>query len=174
MDEIRNTVIEDIGISYARFGNSQLLGRVVGLLLCEDEALSIDEICEILHVTKTPVNQICKRLEDLKLIKRVWIKGERKHHFRISSNVFLAAANNVIHLYEENLATIEKDLDSLIEQYQNSKGDEKKHLKAVCQRFVNMHEFHLKLIQAYNNFIEEWKEDSEKMPTVEEYIKQRD
>lgn len=172
MDDIRHNIMEDIGQSYAKFGHSQLLGRVVGLLLCEDEPLTVDQMCEILEVTKTPVNQICKRLEELKLIKRVWVKGERKHYYQIVLDVFLQAANNQMTLYEENLKMIENNLNLLLDKYSNSKNKSKEHLNIVCQRFINMHEFHDKLIESYNNFIATWEEGRKHLPKVEEYLQE--
>jgi DNA-binding transcriptional regulator GbsR (MarR family) len=162
--------MEDIGQSYAKFGHSQLLGRVVGLLLCEDEPLSIDQICESLEVTKTPVNQICKRLEELKLIKRVWVKGDRKHHYQIVPDVFLQAANNQMTLYEENLKMIAKHLHLLLDRYSTSKNENKEHLRIICKRFINMHEFHEQLIKSYNEFIAMWEEERKHLPQIDEYI----
>lgn len=169
MEQTKYTLIEDFGTGYKRFGHSELMGRVVGLLLCEVEPLNIDDICEALHVTKTPVTQICRRLEELNLIRRVWVRGERKHHFQISLEVFLQAGVNLTRLYEENLLIAERHLRAMLDRYSAASGEERERLQVVCQRLIHMREFHRRLIDAYNRFIDDWRAARTHLPSVEEY-----
>ncbi|MFQ6113187.1 MAG: GbsR/MarR family transcriptional regulator [bacterium] len=171
MYEIQHALIEDFGSAYVKFGYSELMGRVVGLLICQDEPLTIDHICEVLDVTKSPINQICRRLEELNLIRRVRVKGERKYHYQIAQNVFLQAGINVSRLYEDNIQLAENHLHALLKQYSvASTEEEKKKLRIVCERLIRMREFHLRLIESYNRFINEWKIAKSDLPSVEEYV----
>ena len=86
MNNNQYSLIEAFGNGYKKFGHSNLMGRVVGLMLSNNGALTIDEICEALDVTKTPITQICGRLVDLEIIRRVWVKGQRKQHFEIADD----------------------------------------------------------------------------------------
>ncbi|NIR50160.1 hypothetical protein GWO43_16785 [candidate division KSB1 bacterium] len=170
MKEIQRGIIEDFGRGYVKFGHSELMGRVVGLLICQTEPISIDGICERLNVTKTPINQICRRLEELNLIHRVRIKGERKYHYQISPNVFLQAGVNLSRLFEENLHIAEQHLHALLEKYSAAEGDEKDKLRTVCERLIIMREFNARQIKAYKTFLNEWRNARNNLPTVEEYL----
>ncbi|MFQ5605438.1 MAG: GbsR/MarR family transcriptional regulator [bacterium] len=170
MKEIQREIIEDFGSGYVKFGHSELMGRVVGLLICETEPVSVEEICEVLNVTKTPINQICRRLEELNLIRRVRVKGERKHHFQISSDVFLQASINLSRLYEQNLQVAENHLQPMLKKYQAASMEEKARLKTICERLISMREFNMKLINSYKHFINEWKLAKSELPSVEEYV----
>ncbi|RMF63433.1 MAG: MarR family transcriptional regulator, partial [Calditrichaeota bacterium] len=132
MDEIQHGIIEDFGLGYVKFGHSELMGRVVGLLLCSTQPVSIDDICRELDVTKTPINQICRRLEDLNLIRRIRMSGERKYFYQISTDVFLQASINYSRLIEDNLQVAENHLEPLLKQYKAATGEEKQRLHVIC------------------------------------------
>jgi DNA-binding transcriptional regulator GbsR (MarR family) len=168
MDDLRNKIIDDIGSGYAKFGHSQLLGRVVGLLICEPEPITIDQMCKILHITKSPVNQICRRLEDLKLIRKVWVKGKRKYHYEIVPDVYLQAVVNQMSQYEDNLEMINENLKLLLKQYICENENEK--LKIACQRLIAMREMHLRFTKLLFDFTEEWMKSEESFPSVEDYF----
>ncbi len=169
MQEVQRGIVEDFGMGYVKFGHSELLGRVVGLLLCQTEPVSIEEICDELDVTKTPITQICRRLEELKLVRRVRVKGERRHYFQIVPDIFLQASINISRLYEDNLQVAENHLQPLLEQFERAEGDEKETLRTVCERLIMMREYNLRLIQSHQRFINEWKAAKAELPSVEEY-----
>lgn len=169
METIQAQLIEDFGIGYVKFGHSELMGRVVGLLLCTSGPISIDDICTALDVTKTPINQICRRLEELNLIRRIRKSGERKYFYQISDDVFLQAGINLSRLYEDNLRIAESHLHTLLEKYKHSQGEEKQKYALVCQRLIRMREFHLRLLQSYQKFINEWRAIKNELPSLEEY-----
>jgi DNA-binding transcriptional regulator GbsR (MarR family) len=170
MDDLRYKIIDDIGNGYAKFGHSQLLGRVVGLLICETEPITVDKMCKILQITKSPVNQICRRLEDLKLIRKVWIKGKRKYHYEIVPDVYLQAVINQMSLYEDDLHMINENLKLLLKQYMADNENEK--LKIVCQRLIGMREMHLRFTKLLFDFTEEWMKSEENFQSIEEYIEE--
>lgn len=171
MDETRHALIEDFGNGYVKFGHSELMGRVVGLLLFSDEPLTADEMSERLETSKSPVNQIARRLEELNLIRRVWVKGDRKHYYRIADDVFLQAGVNLSRLFEENLQIAEKHLRGLVKKYTAANKDEKNKLRPHLERLFLMREFHQREVESYRRFIEEWKSAKKTLPPVEEFIK---
>jgi DNA-binding transcriptional regulator GbsR (MarR family) len=171
MEELRHALIEDFGNGYVKFGHSELMGRIIGLLLCADEPMTADEMSEQLEVSKSPVNQIARRLEELSLIRRVWVKGDRKHYYQIAEDVFLQAGTNLSYLFEENLLIAERHLRELAKKYAVAPKEEKIKLRNLGERLVMMREFHLREIDSYHRFIEEWKIAKKDLPAVEEYIK---
>ncbi|MGA7837765.1 MAG: hypothetical protein WB996_07345 [Ignavibacteriaceae bacterium] len=170
MDDLRNKIIDDIGGGYAKFGHSQLLGRVVGLLICETEPMTVDQMCEVLDITKSPVNQICRRLEDIKLIRKVWVKGQRKYHYEIVPDVYLQAVVNQMSLYEDNLQMIDDNLKLLLKQYVSESEAEKEKLKIICERLIRMRELHVRFTKLLFDFTEDWMKSEENTFSVDEYI----
>ncbi|RMD91656.1 MAG: hypothetical protein D6813_07265 [Calditrichaeota bacterium] len=170
MEKIQQAIVDDFGRGYAKFGHSELLGRVVGLLICSAEPLTEEQISEALHVSKSPINQITSRLEELNLAKRVRIKGDRKFYYQISPDVFLQAGINLSRLLEDNLRIAESHLEPLLRKYAEASTEEKVRLKPVCERMIAMREFHLREISAYKKLLEEWQSARQTLPSVEEYL----
>ncbi len=173
MDEIRTAIITDFGNGYASFGNSELMGRVVGLLLCATEPMTVDQIAAELQVSKSPVNQICNRLEEVKLIRRAWVKGERKYHYEIVDNVFLQASLNLSRLTEGNVQIAERNLQLLAAKYKTAKAAERPALMVMAQRLLEMREFHRKLLESYQRFIEEWRNLRTQLPSAGKFLQER-
>jgi len=171
MQEIRHAIIEDFGNGYASFGNSELMGRIVGLFICASSPLTVDQIVEFLNVSKSPVNQICNRLDELKLIRKVWVKGERKYHYQAVDEIFLQASLNLSRLIEGNLRIAEKNLQSAAEKFQNAADAEKQELRIICKRLIEMREFNRRLIDSYQRFIEDWRSMRNNLPSVDEILK---
>ncbi|MDQ7064342.1 MAG: winged helix-turn-helix transcriptional regulator [candidate division KSB1 bacterium] len=172
MDRLVDAIVEDFGNGYASFGHSELMGRVVGLLLCAHRPMTLEDISHELHVSKSPVNQICKRLEELQLIRKAWVKGERKFHYQIVDNVFLQASINLSRLNEGNLQIAERHLATVARRLQEAEGEEKERLRLICKRFIEMREFYHHLLRSYRNFIEEWQVARNQLPDVDTYLKQ--
>ncbi|MFQ5651699.1 MAG: GbsR/MarR family transcriptional regulator [bacterium] len=169
MDQLQNAIVEDFGSGYVKFGHSELLGRVVGLLLCTDTPLTEEQISQELHVSKSPINQITRRLEQLNLVRRVRLQGDRKFYYQVSSDLFLQAGINLSRLYEDNLRIAETHLQVVLEKYRTAEAEERAKLGIIAERLIKMREFHLRQVQSYERFIGEWRTAKMNLPTVEEY-----
>ncbi len=170
MTELQRAIVEDFGRGYAKFGHSELLGRVVGLLLCATEPLTEAQIGRELQVSKSPINQITSRLEELNLVRRVRRPGDRKFYYEISRDVFLQAGKNLSRLFEDNLHVAEAHLGVLLKKYAEARGEERLRLRRICERFIAMREFHVREILAYRRFLAEWSAAKAELPGVDDYL----
>lgn len=170
IDEVRDSLIRGFGRQYVRFGHSELMGRTVGQLLCAEAPLTVDDISERLGVSKSPINEIARRLEELNLVRRIRIPGDRKYYYEISPTVFLQAATNLYRLYEENLRLADGALRAALSHLDGADGEEDA-ARLLCQRLIDMREFHQHLVDAYRRFIDEWREAEAELPPVEEYTR---
>ena len=66
------------------WGLSRLAGRIFGILFFNDDPLSLDEIPQNLKVNKSNVS--VRQLQRWKMVKKVWIKGERKNYYQAETN----------------------------------------------------------------------------------------
>jgi DNA-binding transcriptional regulator GbsR (MarR family) len=170
MNDNRQALTEDFGLGYVRFGHSELMGRVVGLLLGTVEPLTEEQIAEELAVSKSPINQITRRLEELGLARRVRLKGDRKYYYQIAEHVFLQAGVNQYRLYEQTLQVANVHLERALRAYAEAEDDRKAELRTVCERLIRMREFHIRMIEAYRRFVDDWRAAEGGLPSVEEYL----
>lgn len=100
--QIKQEFIQDFGDRYQNFGLSKLMGRIVGLLIFEEGPLSLDEIAEQLQVSKGPVSQITRRLNENGLLRKVWVPGSRRDYYAAEEEIFLRAFSNHALLLDQN------------------------------------------------------------------------
>lgn len=169
MESFKQALVDDFGLGYVKFGHSELMGRMVGLLLCSTEPLDAERIADELHVSKSPVNAIARRLEELNLIRRVRFKGDRKYYYEVSPHVFLQAGANLNRLEEQNLNIANNHLRVALERFEAAEGEKRETWRVICNRLIQMREFHLRMIDTFREFMEEWQAEREELPPVEEY-----
>lgn len=154
-EKIKREIIQSFGHAYQAFGLSNLMGRVVALLLFADKPLSLDEITTHLGMSKGPISQITRRLKDHNLIKNVWVPGSRRDYYEIHPEVFENAFINNMQLNQDNFA-LAKDLKSQVT------AAEDESLKSLDRRLTEMSRFYELMMEHYHAFLSAWwKEKSE-------------
>lgn len=148
-DLIKKDFIQDFGEAYHMFGLPSLMGRIVGLLLHEDDPISLDKISKDLNVSKGPVSQIIKRLRDHNQVKRVWVPGDRKDYYKADPNIFQNSFKSHMNMMHNNLIIAQK-YKTLIEnkQYAGSHAF-KAHINQMDIFFQNV-------MKHYNKLINDW------------------
>lgn len=155
-EKIKREIIQNFGHAYRAFGLSKLMGHVVALLISSSDPVSLDEICKDLGRSKGPVSQIMKRLRDRNLIRRVWHENSRKDYYEIQPAIFENAFRNNYELIKSN-TRLAKELKTLVTKEKN------KNLDTLKTRLTEMQKFYTLMEKHYNNFLDEWEEEREKI-----------
>ena len=87
VQEAEHRFVDDIGQLYARFGLSVTFGRVYGFLLLHDGPLSLDELAEQLHVSKSAVSAATRDLERAGVARRTSALGSRRVLYEASDDM---------------------------------------------------------------------------------------
>lgn len=144
----RKQLIEDFGHAYSAFGQPRVRGRIVGLLLSDEESLSLDDIVRLLQVSKGPVSVETRNLEEFGMIRTVKKPGDRKIYFEATEHPFSLAARR-------NLWLIRRS-----QQIASSYLESKNNLTPVVKdRFFRMEKFHSELYDIFSEFIEKWQKN---------------
>lgn len=170
MQELRQALVTDFGQQYVRFGHSELMGRVVGLLMTTSVPMTEEEIAAELQVSKSPINQITSRLEQLSLVRRIRYKGDRRYYYELSADVFFQAGINLDRLLEDNLHIAEAHLHRALLRLKTAEGEERAAIRVICERLIRMREYHRRVAESYRRAVEEWREASRTLPPVEAYL----
>ena len=151
-DELKHEFVNRFGDAYKDFGLPILMGRIVGLLLYCDEALSLDTMTAELHVSKGPVSQILRRLRDHNLVKRVWVGGDRKDYYQVVDHVFLQAFINQAELLRRNL-TLAREFERKLRDNTDPE------MKKFKSRMNEMVQFNTQMQAYLTSFIDTWREE---------------
>jgi DNA-binding transcriptional regulator GbsR (MarR family) len=118
--------VERAGVLWENDGLPRIAGRIYGLMLVSEDALSLDEIAESLGVSKASVSTDTRLLERMGFIERVSKPGDRKDYYQHTEGSFeRAIAERIKRMHE---------LASLIES-----GRELATSRAIRERLADHH-----------------------------------
>ena len=154
--QIKQEFIQDFGDRYQNFGLSKLMGRIVGLLIFEEGPLSLDEIAEKLQVSKGPVSQITRRLNENGLLRKVWVPGSRRDHYAAEEEIFLRAFASHAHLLGQN--------QTLADKYRTEELSENAETTDhFLWRVEEMHRFYELMGEHLQRFMDDWRVERRRM-----------
>lgn len=86
MSTAAQTFIEQMGLNAERYGMPRIAGRLLGFLLLDGGTHSLDDLAERLQVSKASVSTNARVLENLQLIERRAVPGDRRDFYQIGEN----------------------------------------------------------------------------------------
>ncbi len=84
--------IEEFGLFFEQFGLARTAGRMLGwLLVCDPPHQTMDELAEVLQVSKSSISTASRLLIQTGLVSKVSFPGERKDFYRVSEDAWIQA-----------------------------------------------------------------------------------
>jgi DNA-binding transcriptional regulator GbsR (MarR family) len=80
--------IERMGLALESDGMPRIAGRIFGLLLVSEDALSLDEIAADLGVSKASVSTNARLLEQRGVLERMGRPADRRDYYRVPPDLF--------------------------------------------------------------------------------------
>lgn len=154
--ELTKDIISDFADAYNSFGLNPLMGRIVALLIISPNPLSLDEITETLEMSKGPISQICRRLQDRHLIEKVWVPGDRKDYYKAATDIFGQAYKNQMSKMKRNINIAQKYIEK-------TEADNSGHTSFIHTKMKEMKAFYEMMDQYNLTFIGAWKEKLSKL-----------
>ena len=94
-DEQLLLYVEDFGLYFEQFGLARTAGRMLGwLLVCDPPHQTMDELVEVLQVSKSSISTTSRLLIYIGLVSKVSFPGERKDFYRISEDAWVQGWEN--------------------------------------------------------------------------------
>jgi len=128
------------------WGLSRLAGQIFGVLFFNEGPLSLDEISEHLKASKSNVSVSVRQLQKWKMVKKVWIKGERKNYYQAETDFHKIMSDLMtIFLQEEMGITtlgINESRRILEENFLSLSDEDKKKAQISIERLKKIEEFY--------------------------------
>ncbi|MEZ4666683.1 MAG: helix-turn-helix domain-containing protein [Anaerolineae bacterium] len=123
---VQENMLDGLGQLASYFGFSKVMGQLYGALMLSAEPLSLDDLVELLDISKASVSMNLRTLEHLGMVREVWVKGRGdRRKFYEAENDFWQIISNVIagremrdvdralHVMESNAERLSKALSSM-------------------------------------------------------------
>lgn len=120
--------IESVGNFGASLGISKVVAQLYALLYIWPEPLSLDDMCELLKISKGNASMNIRYLEQWNAVKKTWQKGSRKDYYEVNPDIEKIVFNRLkeglerrINDFMQNIEKIEENLQAI---EKNSKNNE--------------------------------------------------
>lgn len=88
MDPRTSRFTDRLAVLFEGDGLPPIAGRIFGLLLLSDEALSLDQLAGSLGVSKASVSTNARLLAELRVVEQVHRQGSRRDYYRMAPDLF--------------------------------------------------------------------------------------
>lgn len=153
---IQNRFITSMGQYVESYGGSEIMGRIIGLLLFAPEPVSLTEIAKSLQISKAAASINMKYLRQMKAVEKVTLPGDRGDYYRMDEDygygVFSSSFRKKIQDGLELIGDALLDLDGL--------GERKSIATAAIarERLQEMRELYQGLGKLYDELRNDWDE----------------
>jgi DNA-binding transcriptional regulator GbsR (MarR family) len=73
---VQDSMLDGLGQLSDYFGFSKVFGQLYGALLLSAEPLSLDDLVELLDISKASVSMNLRTLEHMGMVRQVWVRGK--------------------------------------------------------------------------------------------------
>ncbi len=137
IDEVRVRLVETGGRASQDFGLGRIVGQTLVYLYLQPTACSLEQIEEELGLSKASISVAARQLEQLGLVQRIWVKGERKKYYRSAENIGQALQQGLLSLVRQKVTDFGGELQAsiaLLEQIDEGNTKEVEFLRLRVSR----------------------------------------
>ncbi len=131
LQAVQQSMLDGLGQLASYFGFSKVMGQLYGALMLSAEPLSLDDLVELLDISKASVSMNLRTLEHLGMVRQVWVKGRgdrRKFYeaetdfWQIISNILagreMRDVSRALNVMDENAARLSNSMSKMSEEDQ--------------------------------------------------------
>ncbi len=144
-------LIQEFGNLYETYGLKRLEGLIVGLLLTQDEPVSLDDMVHLLDHSKGPISVAVRRLDDIGLIKKVNGPVNRRNYYKAHPDLFY---NN----FKFNMATVRKNREIAERFLERIEEEGAEGREETVENLKHMRLFYRHMEGFYQDFSKKWKQ----------------
>lgn len=97
IETVQQSMLDGLGQLASYFGFSKVMGQLYGALMLSVEPRSLDDLVELLDISKASVSMNLRTLEHLGMVRQVWVKGRGdRRKFYEAENDFWQIISNVL------------------------------------------------------------------------------
>lgn len=156
MHEAVGDFVERIGLMMEADGMPRIAGRIFGYLLIHEGSYSLDELSDRLQVSKGSVSTNARQLEQLGVLERVSVPGDRRDYYRMEDDA-----------WERMLQVAQRKWEVLRAQLTATAAALPEEMEAGRRRLIQAEQFHLLMIDGVDRMLERWRSRQREMADAE-------
>lgn len=134
--------IEGVGHLASTIGLSRVMGQLYGMLFLSNRPLCLDDMVERLKISKGNASLNIRELEKLGMVRKVWIKGDRKDFYEAELDFEKILITGLINAAKRRMGLASNtvvETESLVKKAQAKlKGEEKATAELYIERLQTL------------------------------------
>ena len=145
--------VEQMGLILQAEGLPRIAGRIMGLMIMHGGPFSLTELAAGLTVSRASISTNTRLLEELGVIERTAMPGDRQDYFRLSRQPYARMLRGVVRRMRRAREVVESTREALPQA-----------MNGAQHRLNELDSFYEALIESFVNVIEAW--DAKRQPSV--------
>ena len=150
MHEAVQAFVERMGVMMEGHGLPRIAGRLYGFLLLHEEPYPLDELADLLQVSKASVSTNARLLEQHGLLELTSAPGDRRDFYRVGPNS-----------QERMLRAAQRKFREMIEVFEHAGASLPPEIEGGRERLREATRFHRLMLDGVDRLVEQWKTGGE-------------
>lgn len=133
LDAVHESMLDGLSQLADYFGFSKVMGQLYGVLLLSGEPMSLDGLLERLDISKASVSMNMRTLEQLGMVRQVWLRGksDRRKYYEAETDLLQIVTNIIsrremrdvdraLNVLQNNIETLHAAQDKLSQEDQET------------------------------------------------------
>jgi len=90
---VNQSILEGLAQLSDYFGYNRVMGKMYGALLLHPAPMSLDDLMNHLDISKASVSMNMRTLENLGIVREVWVRGDRRKYYEAEPNFWKILTN---------------------------------------------------------------------------------
>lgn len=125
LDDINNMIIQQVTDNMEYYGYPGTIGHIMSVVFYNREKMSLDEITERTGMSKTRMSQVLRKMVQLNIARKVFVKGSRKDYYSIESDYYKTFSALYTSNWRELVIRNQKHHEDLLSDLEAILSDEK-------------------------------------------------
>lgn len=149
----RMRLVETGGRTSQDLGLGRIVGQVLVYLYLQPGECSLGQLETELGLSKASVSVAARQLEQLGLVRRVWVKGDRKKYYRSAENIASALQHGLLSLVRQKVQHFGGQLDTTMGLLDDTtaKQDDTREMEFLRQRISRARKLQKRLDRVLGN-----------------------
>lgn len=140
LSRVHDSMLDGLGQLASYFGFSKVMGQLYGALLLNPDPLCLDDLMELLSISKASVSMNMRTLEHMGMVRQVWVRGgsgRRKYYeaetdfWQIITNVLSGREMRDV---ERAISVIQENRNLLLDSIDNMSDKERETASLYMER----------------------------------------
>lgn len=145
LQRVREDVLTGLGELADFMGFGRVMGQLYGALLMSQHPLCLDELETIVGRSKACVSMNMRALERWRMVREVWIKGERRKFYEAETDIWKIVAyvlgSRELNNIRAAVLELEEDLDHLQSARPSLGAEDRQLADFYRERVAELHKF---------------------------------